>query len=443
MVVRSGADDGTAENGSAGVSDYEKIREQRIKENLARMQNMGIFDLSRQLHSFKPNPPKRLRRSPPSDQPKTHNSAPTRRSSRLQNVAPVTYAETVRKVSVEPKRRVRKASQNARNPNDGKRRTSDTESETDSESDSASELEFDSDSDSEVKVRIQISNSGSPPRRSSRLRDVAPVSYVEASPKKEKELSESVEGEYLVDDYGEDGERIDDGVKDETCHQCRQRTLGDLTHCSKCDLVQGQFCGDCLDMRYGENVIKANQNPHWVCPVCRDICNCSLCLSRKELMHDDIKEEMEGCLMGKEVNFLGSVLVPTEDVHKLDAATIACDVDGKTKKEPKRNTSTISAHVAAEDMDKLDAAGDVVDCETNIESSRSTRTSSLHVAAEDLGNPDAAGDVVHGETKQPRRSTRRSSGHVAAEDMSHLDAAGDVDGEKKKQLRRSTRMRRN
>lgn len=81
-------------------------------------------------------------------------------------MAPVTYVETVRKVSVEPKRRVRKASQNARNPNGGKRRTSDTESETDSESDSASDLEFDS--DSEVKVRIQISNSGSPPRRSSR-----------------------------------------------------------------------------------------------------------------------------------------------------------------------------------------------------------------------------------------------------------------------------------
>ncbi|XP_062018964.1 uncharacterized protein LOC133735575 [Rosa rugosa] len=439
MVVRSGADDGTAEDGIAGVSDYEKIREQRIKENLARMQDMGIFDLSRQLHSFKPNPPKRARRSPPSDQPKTHNSVPPRRSSRLQNVAPVTYVETVRKVSVEQKRRVRKASQNARNPNGGKRRTSDTESETDSESESGSDLEFDS--DSEVKVRIQISNSGSPPRRSSRLRDVAPVSYVETSPKKEREHSESVEGESSVDEYGEDG------VKDETCHQCRQRTLGDLTHCSKCDLVQGQFCGDCLDMRYGENVIKANQNPDWVCPVCRGICNCSLCLSRKtqELMHDDSKEEMEGCLMGKEVNFLGSEHVPTEDVRKLDAATIACDVDGKTKKEPKRSTSTstISAHVAAEDMDKLDAAGDVVDGETNIEPRRSTRTSSLHVAAEDLGNPDAAGDAVHGETKQPRRSTRRSSGHVAAEDMGHLDAAGDVDGEKKKQLRRSTRMRRN
>lgn len=49
---------------------------------------------------------------------------------------------------------------------------------------------------------------------------MAPVSYVEASPKKEKELSESVEGEYLVDDYGEDG------VKDETCHQCRYRIRG-------------------------------------------------------------------------------------------------------------------------------------------------------------------------------------------------------------------------
>lgn len=29
--------------------------------------------------------------------------------------------------------------------------------------------------------------------------------------------------------------------------------------------------------RYGENVIEANANPDWVCPVCRDICNCSRC----------------------------------------------------------------------------------------------------------------------------------------------------------------------
>lgn len=31
---------------------------------------------------------------------------------------------------------------------------------------------------------------------------------------------------------------------------CRQKTLGHRTNCSKCNIVQGQFCGDCLYMRY-------------------------------------------------------------------------------------------------------------------------------------------------------------------------------------------------
>ena len=30
----------------------------------------------------------------------------------------------------------------------------------------------------------------------------------------------------------------------------RQKTLGHCTHCSECNKVQGQFCGDCLYMRY-------------------------------------------------------------------------------------------------------------------------------------------------------------------------------------------------
>ena len=41
--------------------------------------------------------------------------------------------------------------------------------------------------------------------------------------------------------------------------------------------VQGVFCGDCLFMRYGENVDEANAKPDWTCPHCRDalLCNCS------------------------------------------------------------------------------------------------------------------------------------------------------------------------
>ncbi|CAN0864346.1 Cell division cycle-associated 7-like protein [Linum grandiflorum] len=48
-------------------------------------------------------------------------------------------------------------------------------------------------------------------------------------------------------------------------------------------MVQGQFCGDCLYMRYGEHVLEALENPNWTCPVCRGICNCSLCRQSKGL----------------------------------------------------------------------------------------------------------------------------------------------------------------
>ncbi|XP_011099235.1 uncharacterized protein LOC105177697 isoform X2 [Sesamum indicum] len=57
----------------------------------------------------------------------------------------------------------------------------------------------------------------------------------------------------FVDGCGKDGKRIYDPVRGKTCHQCR----------------------------YGENVLEANQNPNWICPVCRGICNCSLCRQAK------------------------------------------------------------------------------------------------------------------------------------------------------------------
>ena len=39
--------------------------------------------------------------------------------------------------------------------------------------------------------------------------------------------------------------------------------------------LQGVLCGDCLYMRYGENITEVEAKPDWVCPVCRDLCNCS------------------------------------------------------------------------------------------------------------------------------------------------------------------------
>ena len=87
----------------------------------------------------------------------------------------------------------------------------------------------------------------------------------------------------FVDGYDESGARIyDKGPKGRTCHQCRQKTVCKHTSCGGCGELRGQFCGDCLWMRYGENVDEAvAAGDAWRCPPCRDLCNCSFCRQKK------------------------------------------------------------------------------------------------------------------------------------------------------------------
>ncbi|KAD7117819.1 hypothetical protein E3N88_05087 [Mikania micrantha] len=208
-------------------SDYEKCREQRIKQNLERMQKLGIFDLSLKLKSIKPNSYRKNNKPLSIDHCKTPNpsiphlpsSVPTRRSSRLQNTPAISYSE------------------------------------------------------------VDLSKTGKDGDDMLVERTSKPEAYTEEH---EKLLGDAkTEWTLFVDGYGKDGKRIYDQVRGKTCHQCRQKTLGHRTHCIKCNMVQGQFCGDCLYMRYGENVLEAQQNPDWICPVCRGICNCSLCRQAK------------------------------------------------------------------------------------------------------------------------------------------------------------------
>ncbi|CAM6129496.1 unnamed protein product [Calypogeia fissa] len=141
-----------------------------------------------------------------------------------------------------------------------------------------------------------------PPRRSSRLQGTPIVSYkdqLEDSDKKDRidfmegskpeiytEEDEKKLGSYekeweLFKDGCDAKGRIYDSANGKTCHQCRQKTLGHRTSCSSCNALQGQFCGDCIFMRYGENVLETLQNKNWVCPICRGICNCSLCRPKR------------------------------------------------------------------------------------------------------------------------------------------------------------------
>lgn len=70
-----------------------------------------------------------------------------------------------------------------------------------------------------------------------------------------------------------------------SCHQCRQKTLDTKTVCrsGECVGIRGQFCGSCLQGRYGENAIEALKDPDWACPPCRGLCNCSICRKRSGL----------------------------------------------------------------------------------------------------------------------------------------------------------------
>ncbi|XP_021428151.2 cell division cycle-associated 7-like protein isoform X1 [Oncorhynchus mykiss] len=89
----------------------------------------------------------------------------------------------------------------------------------------------------------------------------------------------------------EELDNVAEGAKDKildkdhgsTCHQCRQKTLDTKTVCRSgvCSGGKGQFCGPCLRNRYGEDVRSALLDPDWECPLCRGICNCSLCRRRE------------------------------------------------------------------------------------------------------------------------------------------------------------------
>lgn len=52
-------------------------------------------------------------------------------------------------------------------------------------------------------------------------------------------------------------------VNGTSCHQCRQKTLDTKTVCrsGECVGIRGQFCGPCLQGRYGESAIEALKDP--------------------------------------------------------------------------------------------------------------------------------------------------------------------------------------
>ncbi|XP_078177411.1 uncharacterized protein LOC144571884 isoform X2 [Carex rostrata] len=80
------------------------------------------------------------------------------------------------------------------------------------------------------------------------------------------------------------GGRIYDPQNGKTCHQCRQKTMDFMVACSqmkKDKLCTIKFCHKCLFNRYGEKAEEMAKLNNWMCPKCRDICNCSFCMKKK------------------------------------------------------------------------------------------------------------------------------------------------------------------
>ncbi|XP_029588242.1 cell division cycle-associated 7-like protein isoform X2 [Salmo trutta] len=124
-----------------------------------------------------------------------------------------------------------------------------------------------------LEVDDELSRSGKKRRASSgKRRKITHVRSVDEITEEELDnVAEGAKDKILDKDHGS------------TCHQCRQKTLDTKTVCRSgvCSGGKGQFCGPCLRNRYGEDVRSALLDPDWECPLCRGICNCSLCRRRE------------------------------------------------------------------------------------------------------------------------------------------------------------------
>ncbi|KDD72735.1 hypothetical protein H632_c2959p0, partial [Helicosporidium sp. ATCC 50920] len=68
-----------------------------------------------------------------------------------------------------------------------------------------------------------------------------------------------------------------------SCHFCRQRSVEPKSNCAACEgrsnyyggPQRGSWCGSCLWLRAGENLDEIRGRADWLCPACRDLCNCS------------------------------------------------------------------------------------------------------------------------------------------------------------------------
>ncbi|XP_068641843.1 uncharacterized protein [Aristolochia californica] len=147
------------------------------------------------------------------------------------------------------------------------------------------------------------------------------------------------------------GSRNNDSQNGKSCHQCRQKTRDLAASCTRvgkrCCCIN--ICRKCLLNRYGENVEEVAALTDWLCPKCRGICNCSLCMKKKG-------HKPTGILVHAAKQYGFSSVHELLDVQGPDVVTIKDNVLSQglvpeKRKNGKENTS--SPHKEADDNSKL------------------------------------------------------------------------------------------
>nr|XP_029120456.1 lysine-specific demethylase JMJ25 isoform X2 [Elaeis guineensis] len=75
------------------------------------------------------------------------------------------------------------------------------------------------------------------------------------------------------------------GAEGLTCHQCRRNDRADVVWCTSCD--RRGYCDNCISRWYAEIPMEDIRR---VCPACRGICNCKVCLRGDNLIKAKIQE---------------------------------------------------------------------------------------------------------------------------------------------------------
>ncbi|MCL7028999.1 hypothetical protein MKW94_028763 [Papaver nudicaule] len=227
---------------------YEILRQERIKANMERMQKLGIADLSKKLISKPPLPKKSIRRN----KNETKISESHRRSSRLQNLTPISYIDDLPKAPKERRNRP-KTPKEPRNLQKPRNHLKDEDDEEEEEEDEEEE---------EVEEEDEYNIKGFQPelcgRRSSRLEKATRVSYTEISPNPKEmpeiEIEDEAEGkDVLVGEEIDTKEEHKKNAAEQPVSAKRYIAFDDVEHSLyPSESVNSPTNGKPLDMHVGE-----------------------------------------------------------------------------------------------------------------------------------------------------------------------------------------------